>query len=123
VTEAELTGRSLVLIGGPASNKITALFAAGLPVTFEKGAIVFRGKRHEGDDVGVSFIHPHPRDPKEYIVIHAGATFRGTLASRHLPQLAPDFRVYDKGILAMRGELLLDRRTVRDGGFFDDAWK
>ena len=123
VTDEELTGRSLVLIGGPASNKITAMFAAGLPATFEPGALVFRGKRHEGDDVGVSFIHPHPRDPKEYIVIHAGTTFRGTLASRHLPQLAPDFLVYDKGILTMRGELLLDRRTVRDGGFFDDAWQ
>ena len=123
VTEAELTGRSLVLIGGPASNKITALFAASLPVTFEKGALVLRGKRYEGDDVGASFIHPHPRDPKEYVVVHAGTTFRGTLASRHLPQLAPDFLIYDKGILAMRGELLLDRRTVKEGGFFDETWK
>ena len=123
VTEAELTGRSLVLIGGPASNRVTALLAAGLPVTFEKNAVVLRGKRYEGEDVGVSFIHPHPRDPMEYVVIHAGTTLRGTLASRHLPQLAPDFLVYDKGILAMRGELLLDRRTVLGGGFFDETWK
>lgn len=123
VTDAELTGRSLVLIGGPASNKITSLLAAGLPVQFEANAIVLRGKRHEGEDVGVSFIHPHPRDPNEYVVVHAGTTFQGTLASRHLPQLAPDFLVYDRRITVMRGELLLDRRAVRDGGFFDDGWK
>lgn len=123
LTEAELTGRSLVLIGGPTSNKVTALFAGSLPAQFEANAIVLRGKRHEGEDVGVSFIYPHPRDPNEYVVVHAGTTFQGTLASRHLPQLAPDFLVYDRRITVMRGELLLDRRAAQDGGFFDDGWK
>src|SRR6185436_1475236 len=111
VTDAELTGRSLVLIGGPASNKITALIASSLPVQIEAGALVVRCKRHEGEDVGVSFIYPHPRDPNEYVVVHAGTTFRGTLASRHLPQLAPDFLVYDQRMTAMRGELLLGARA------------
>lgn len=123
VGDADLTGKSLVLIGGPSSNRITALFAASLPVQFEPKALVLRGKRYEGDDVGVSFIYPHPRDAKEYVVVHAGTTFRGTLASRHLPQLAPDFLIYDQRITAMRGELLLDRRKVLDGGFFDETWK
>lgn len=123
VGDAELTGRSLVLIGGPASNRITAMFAASLPVQFEPGAIVLRGKRYEGADVAASFIYPHPRDAAEYLVVHAGTTFRGTLASRHLPQLAPDFLVYDRRITVMRGELLLDKRQVLAGGFFDDAWK
>ncbi|MEZ4309269.1 MAG: prolyl oligopeptidase family serine peptidase [Polyangiaceae bacterium] len=123
VTEAELTGRSLVLIGGPAANRVTAMFAEGLPAQFEPKAITFRGARYEGEEVGVSFIYPHPRDPAEYVVIHAGTTFRGTLASRHLPQLAPDFLVYDRRITAMRGELLLDRRAVLAGGFFTDDWK
>ena len=125
VTEAELTGRSLVLIGGPASNKIAALFAKDLPIAFEPGALTFRGKRYEGDDLGASLIYPHPRDPKEYVVLHAGTTFRGTLASRHLPQLAPDFLIYDTRLTLQRGELLLDRRApaVKEGGFFDEAWK
>lgn len=123
VTDAEMTGRSLVLIGGPASNSVTAALAASLPVQFEPDAIVLRGKRYEGEDVGVSFIWPHPRDANEYVVVHAGTTFRGALESRHLPQLAPDFLVYDARITAMRGELLLDRRAVLDGGFWTDDWK
>ncbi len=125
VTEAELTGRSLVLIGGPTSNRVTALFAKDLPAQFEPNAIVLRGKRYEGEDTAISFIWPHPRDPKEYVVVHAGTTFRGTLASRHLPQLAPDFLIYDRKLTVMRGELLLDRRgpAVKAGGFFDDSWK
>ncbi len=125
ITDAELTGRSLVLIGGPASNRITALFAKDLPVQIEPAAITLRGKRFEGDDLGISLIYPHPRDPKEYVVLHAGTTFRGTLSSRHLPQLAPDFLIYDPRITIQRGELLLDKRgpAIKDGGFFDDAWR
>jgi hypothetical protein len=123
VGEEELRGRSLVLIGGPASNRITALFAADLPARFEPGAIVLRGKRHEGEGVGVSLISPHPRDPAEYVVLHAGVGFRGTLYSRHLPRLAPDYLVYDARIAVQKGDNLLDRRAVLDGGFFDDAWR
>lgn len=122
VTDEELRGRSLVLIGGPASNRVTALFAGDLPVKFEDRALTLRGKRHEGEDVGVSLIWPHPRDPAEYLVLHAGVTFRGTLYSRHLPRLAPDFLVYDARITAQRGELLMDRRAALDGGFFGEAW-
>jgi hypothetical protein len=104
---------------------VTALFAKDLPAQFEANAIVLRGKRYEGEDMAISFIWPHPRDPKEYVVVHAGTTFRGTLASRHLPQLAPDFLIYDRKMTIERGELLLDRRgpAVKEGGFFDDAWK
>jgi len=125
ITDAELTGRSLVLIGGPASNRITALFAKDLPAQIEASAITLRGKRYEGEDLGVSLIYPHPRDPKEYVVLHAGTTFRGTLGSRHLPQLAPDFLIYDPRISIQRGELLLDKRgpAIKEGGFFDEAWK
>ena len=125
VKDADLTGRSLVLIGGPASNSVTSLFAKDLPAQFEPNAIVLRGKRYEGEDMAISFVWPHPRDAKEYVVVHAGTTFRGTLAARHLPQLAPDFLIYDRNLTVMRGELLLDKRApaVKEGGFFDDAWK
>ncbi|EYF07741.1 Hypothetical protein CAP_8242 [Chondromyces apiculatus DSM 436] len=122
VSEAELTGRSLVLVGGPASNRVTALFARDLPVKFEEGALTLRGKRHEGDHVGVSLIWPHPRDPAEYLVVHAGVTFRGTLYSRHLPRLVPDFVVYDARITTQKGEMLMDLRPALDGGFFGEAW-
>ena len=112
-----------MLIGNPASNKITALVASALPVQFERTALTLRGKRYEGEDIGVSLIQPNPRDPDEYVVLHAGIGHRGTLAARHLPMLAPDYLVYDKRITVQRGDLLLDKRTVLDGGFFGDDWK
>jgi predicted esterase len=123
VAEAELSQRSLVLIGNPASNRITAELAGALPVQFEPDAVVLRGTRYPGKNVGVSFIAPNPRDPAEYVVVHAGVSRRGTLASRHLPELAPDYLVYDDGIAVARGGLLLGDRKVLAGGFFDDTWR
>ncbi|MBK9265616.1 MAG: hypothetical protein IPM54_38235 [Polyangiaceae bacterium] len=123
ISDAEIESRSLVLIGNPKSNRVTALFEASLPARFEPHAITLRGKRHEGDDVGISFIHPHPRNANEYVVVHAGVGITGTLASRHLPRFSPDFLVYDARMTAQRGGHLLDRREVLDGGFFDVDWK
>jgi poly(3-hydroxybutyrate) depolymerase len=123
VGDADLAGRSLVLVGNPASNRVTALLGDALGAVFEKGALLWRGKRYEGDTVGISFIRPNPRDAEQYVVLHAGVGWRGTLAARHLPQLAPDWLVYDERITAQRGELLLDKRVVLDGGFFSDDWQ
>ena len=94
-----------------------------LPVRFEPPAIVFRGKRYEGADVGISMIYPHPRNPAEYVVLHAGVGYKGTLASRHLPRFAPDYLIYDARITQQRGENLLGHRAVLDGGYFDSFWK
>lgn len=121
--ETDIAKKSLILIGGPTSNRVTADFLSALPVRFEANALTVRGKRYEGRDVGVSLIHPHPKNEAEYVVLHAGVGERGTLASRHLPQLVPDYLVYDGRITVQRGELLLDKRVVLDGGFFDQNWQ
>lgn len=123
VTDAEIDSKSIVLIGNSKSNRWTALLESSLPVKFEPSALTFRGKRYEGADVGISFIHPHPRNPQEYVVVHAGVGVVGTLASRHLPRFSPDFLVYDARMMAQRGGHLLDQRQVLDGGFFDLDWK
>jgi poly(3-hydroxybutyrate) depolymerase len=124
VRPADLTGKSLVLVGNPRSNRVLAELAPSLPVSFDATGLTFRGVRHDGAGAGVSFIYPHPRDAAEYVVVHAGVGVTGTLASRHLPRLAPDFLVYDERIAAARaGELLGASRPVLAGGYFDDAWK
>jgi predicted esterase len=123
VTDAEIAATSLVLIGNPRTNRVTAALEAQLPARFEPNAIVFRGQRYEGEDVGVSFIYPHPRNEREYVVVHAGARWTGTLGSRHLPRFAPDFLVHDAKIAVQRGGHVLDRREVLAGGFFDEDWR
>ena len=119
----ELASQSVILIGRPETNKVTASLAASLPVTFEKDALVFRKKRQEGADVGIALVQPNPKNADEYLVLYAGASRAGTLAARHLPQLVPDYVVFDKRIVALRNALTLGKVKVRDGGFFDASWK
>ncbi len=122
-TDEALKGLSVVLIGNPSSNAVTARFIDKLPVSFEDGALVFGGQRHEGDDVGISMIYPHPTDAGQYIALHAGVGFEGTLASRHLPELVPDFVIHNRAMTDQRWGMLMDRRKPLDGGFFTQDWQ
>ncbi|MBM4375452.1 MAG: prolyl oligopeptidase family serine peptidase [Deltaproteobacteria bacterium] len=122
VVESDLRGASVVCIGRPETNLVTARFAEALPVRFEAGALAFAGRRFAGEDVGVSLIRPNPLDPDEYLVVHAGVGHRGTLASRHLPRLVPDYVVYGDGLRGGRGGELLGERRVLEAGFFDERW-
>lgn len=126
VTDEDLVGRSIILVGRPATNLIgrraeAALGAAGL--RFSASALELGGQRFEGPQVGVSLIRPSPFDPKHYLVLHAGLTAEGTLSSRYLPEFAPDFLVYDDGLREVFGDRILSRREVLAGGFFDDQWQ
>jgi poly(3-hydroxybutyrate) depolymerase len=123
IDENDLGKTSLVLVGRPETNRITKALAEALPVRFEARALTLRGKRYEGEDLGVSLIYPNPKNPEEYVVLHAGTSARGTLASRHLPIFAPDFLVYDPRITAIRGSNLLGSAKVLAGGFFDTSWR
>ena len=58
----QLKGQGLMLVGGPASNTITRRAIASLPVTFDPQGLVFNGTRYDGDQVGISLVHPNPFD-------------------------------------------------------------
>lgn len=123
VTDAALKSHSLILIGNPQSNLITRRLVETLPVQFEEEALVLGKKRFEGQGVGISIIHPSPLNPDEYVVLHAGTSIRGTGASRFLPDLVPDFLIYDDRITEQWGRTLLEDRPILHGGFFDANWQ
>ena len=124
-TDADLTGREPRAHRQPGVERRDREAHRRPSVRFEGGAVVLGGARYAGENVGVSLIYPHPRDPAEYVVLHAGVGYRGTLESRNLPELSPDYLVYDRGSASRcsRGEVLLDKREVLAGGFFDDDWR
>jgi poly(3-hydroxybutyrate) depolymerase len=124
VTAEDLRTHTIILVGRPEANSVAAKAAAQLPVSFDARGVTVRGKRHDGPSVGVSLIFPSPWSDKEYVVLHAGTDIAATLASRNLPEMVPDYLVYDGDAMSVQvGETLLHRREVRDGGFFDEAWK
>jgi len=46
----------------------------------------------------------------------------GVMRARYLPELLPDYLIYDAGIEVRTGGKVLGTRTVRAGGFFGPDW-
>ncbi len=113
----------MILIGNPKSNLITQRVAEDLPVRFTDAGIEVGAKAYKAPDAGLSMIYPSPLAKNQYVVLHAGLGIEGTLASRHLPEMTPDFVVYDKRIKRLRGQTLLHKREILDGGFFSADWR
>lgn len=72
VRDADLAGASLVLIGAPRENAVTARLAADLPVTFERGAFVWAGTRYDRPGDVVHLVYPNPRAPRRFLLLMAG---------------------------------------------------
>ena len=94
-----------------------------LPVSFDDRGLTLGERRFDGEEVGISMIHPSPFDPDQYVVLHAGVTGEGTLSSRYLPELVPDYMVYDSRVRAGHWGPILDNREVLAGGFFGPMWE
>jgi dienelactone hydrolase len=143
-TDDALAGRSVVLVGGPASNTLArALLGAGLapgegrtpsvPVRIGASSVTVKDHTEEGDDLGVAFVMPRPegfhgeaisrRAPSGYVAIYAGLTAEATLSARMLPRYLPDWVVFDSSFAVERGGLLMDARRPRAAGFFSETWE
>ena len=71
LSDSEIAGHNLFLLGGPDVNKLTARFAADLPVKFGEGHFSI-GKRVYGQPTNcVKFIHPNPLNPAKYVIVYA----------------------------------------------------
>lgn len=126
VSDADLVGKSIILVGRPATNLVTRRFATDLEragFRFVEGALMVGERRFEGPEIGLSVVRPSPWDAARYVVLHAGVGIDGTLSARYLPELSPDYLVYDSRMRAVFGDRILGAREALLGGFFDAAWE
>lgn len=116
--------RALFLVGR--GNKVLAAMeaAAGVPfpIRIESGAVVVGSERFTGRELGAAFIRPNPLRPDRYVAVLAGTDIPGTLRALSLPDLLPDFIVWDEAIAPSRGQILLGAGSARAGGFFGVDW-
>ncbi len=111
VNEKWIEGANLVLWGDPKSNKVLTKIADKLPIKFDAD---------KPNQVPV-LIYPNPLNPKKYVVLNSGFTFREydyLNNARQIPRL-PDWAILD-----------IDQpRTwqrpagIVDAGFFDERWQ
>lgn len=117
----DIESANLILWGDPGSNAMIAEIIDQLPIEWNEKEFTFRGKTYSTAEHVPSFIFPNPLNPKRYVVINSGLTFReghdGTNSQQN-PKL-PDWAVI--GL-----DQLPDKESpgrIVDAGFFDESWK
>jgi hypothetical protein len=127
--EAVANDRALFLVGNAKSNRVVRELEPGFPVRIEGDDIVL-GTKHIApkagtagqSQLGVAFIRPNPRRADRYVLVVEGTGPLGTWRSLSLPDMLPDFVVFDEDVTPSRGGLLLGGGEVRTGGFFRNDW-
>jgi len=121
--------RALFLVGNASSNAVVRSIEPSLPIRIDGNAVVVGEARIERNDgavdrsqLGTMFIRPNPRRPDRYVVVVEGVGPLGTWRSLSLPEMLPDFVVYDGEVTSARGALVLGGGTLRAGGFFGQDW-
>ncbi|MCS6900152.1 MAG: alpha/beta hydrolase-fold protein [Polyangiaceae bacterium] len=118
-------GKALVLIGGPQSNVVTKALDERLPihVTSNPPEIRLADRRHTGPGLGAAFVYPNPDQPTRYVVVIGGTDVEGTLRAMSMPDILPDYLIFDHRITPARGQLVLGRAELIEGGLFDESWQ
>jgi predicted esterase len=114
--------RALFLVGNAKSNRVLRALEAELPIRVEADAVMVGSERFTGPELGAAFVRPNPRRPDRYLVVVEGVDALGTWRSLSLPDLIPDFVVYDRSVAPSRGQILLSAGMARAAGFFGNDW-
>lgn len=120
LTDAEIAASNLVLWGDPRSNKVLARIADKLPVRWTAEGVVVGKDRYPAATHVPILIYPNPLNPKKYVVLNSGFTFREfdyLNNARQTPKL-PDYAVVDITTppnFRYPGKIVL-------AGFFDENW-
>ncbi len=118
--EADIADKHLVLWGDPSSNAVLKRLLGELPVEWTAEAVKANGKSHAASGHVPVLIYPNPLNPRRYVVVNSGFTYREydyLNNARQVPKL-PDWAVVDLSEVpnAVRPG------KIADAGFFDEAW-
>lgn len=121
VTEADTADHNLILWGDPSSNAYLARIADKLPVQWTKDGVKLGAETHDAGRHVPVLIYPNPLNPKRYVVLNSGFTFREydyLNNARQVPKL-PDFAIVD---VDSPPTSRVPGRIIQ-AGFFDEDWK
>ncbi len=120
--EALANERALFLVGNARTNRVVRALESDFPIRVDGNAIVAGTERFTGNQLGAAFIRPNPKRADRYVVVVEGIDALGTWRSLSLPELLPDFIVYDDQIAPARGQMTLGGATAKAAGFFQNDW-
>jgi hypothetical protein len=97
VTDADIAAHNLALWGDPGSNRILARIADKLPIKWTAEGVAVGDKTYSAATHAPVLIYPNPLNPKRYVVINSGFTYREydyLNNARQVPKL-PDWAIVD----------------------------
>jgi hypothetical protein len=121
IGDAEIAASNLVLWGDPGSNQVLARIAGKLPVQWTKDSVTLGGKQWPAATHAPILIYPNPLNPKKYVVLNSGFTFREydyLNNARQVPKI-PDYAIVDTSTPP-------DERypgKIVAAGFFGEKWE
>ena len=121
ISAADIASSNLILWGDPSSNKLLAKIAARLPIRWDSQNVQLGQQSFSAAHYLPILIYPNPLNPKRYVVVNSGFTFREydyLNNARQVPKL-PDFAIVDLNTPAnprVPGEIIT-------AGFFDEHWE
>lgn len=121
ITDADIASSNLILWGDPSSNAVLAKIIAKLPITWNTQTVKIGDQSFAASQHAPVLIYPNPLNPKRYIVVNSGFTFREAhylTNSQQTPKL-PDWAVID---LSVPPSPHAPGRVVA-AGFFDERWE
>jgi hypothetical protein len=121
ITDADIADHNLVLWGDPNSNKVLAKIAAKLPIRWDSEGVRVGDKTYSAGHHVPLLIYPNPLNPKRYVVLNSGFTFREydyLNNARQTPKL-PDWAVVDVNVpVSSRAP-----GGIVNAGFFGERWE
>ncbi len=121
LTSEEIAQNNLVLFGTPDSNPLIAKILKQLPITWSKSEVAIGAHRFSDGKHAPILIYPNPLNPKRYVVINSGFTFREYAYlnnARQIPML-PDWAIVN----VTEGVNKQQPGKIDADGFFDEQWQ
>ena len=121
VTAQDMATHHLILFGDPSSNSVLKSVMGKLPIQWGPAQIKVANASYSSEDHAPVLIYPNPANPRRYVVVNSGFTYREYAYlnnARQVPKL-PDWAVVD---LRTPPDSLWPGRVVA-AGFFDEQWQ
>ncbi len=121
VSDEDIASSNLVLWGDPSSNQVLARIANRLPIRWDQSGIREGGHSAPADHDVLVMVYPNPLNPKRYVVLNSGFTFREYDYLNNARQTAklPDYAVIDVNVPPTSRA----PGGIVDAGFFDETWQ
>lgn len=121
VNDEDIANSNLLLWGDPVSNKMLARIIDRLPLSWNAQTVKLGAQQFAADQHAPILIYPNPLNPRRYIVLNSGFTFREAdhaSNARQVPKL-PDWAVVDVSVPAARRA----PGRIAAAGFFGEQWQ